>query len=337
MKFWICLVISVINLTAFSQVVVNIPLRSNFKSEPIKKNRIQSLVVFAEINESGIEKHGGRSGKILEIEFDSIGNMCYKLSLDKTEKFPFITFGSNNRFEYFNFDNRGELRYLYRENRKEIYHLTQGFNSEGNLIQSVALVDDRVVSNGHFEWRNQKMINFTDLEIKEEDDSSQLFYDDLGRMSQLKDDDFQILLDYKKNGDTVLITETIKDSDRINSIETYAYLEQLKYHYTSYTFTNEIGELEIEMKVAYDASGNATSYDLINRKENKYGSGKDLTVSYRIENIYDDRELLMSRRFYSTEEGKEGEILVRIEHNIYNSGPLIFKFEKCAIFDEYNY
>jgi|GEM_PF-6374494 len=41
MKFWICLVISVINLTAFSQVVLDISLLSDFKSQPIKKNRIQ--------------------------------------------------------------------------------------------------------------------------------------------------------------------------------------------------------------------------------------------------------------------------------------------------------
>ena len=342
MKFWICLLLGMINISAFSQVTLEIPLRSYFKSEAIKKNQVQSLVVYAEINEDGIENYGGSSndigganGKILEFEFDSNGNISYKRMLDDSKGYPFISFGSDNRIEFYTFDKQGRFRYLYRENKEEIYQLTQEYDSNGNLVQSIGSIDGQVTSNQHFEWRKGKMIKFTDLKKKDEDDNSELFFDDQGRFTQFKDRDFQILLDYQQVGDTIKTRETIKDSTGINSIETHAYLEQFKDHLTSYTFTNEKGEVEIDMKVSNDDFGNATSYDLINRKNNRRRPNEIVEIHYRIENTYDHRELLVSRKFYAIKKDSETENLVRIERYIYDSEPLIFKFDKCDIFEEY--
>lgn len=341
MKFWICLIFGIINLSALSQVMLDIPLRSFFKSEQIKKGHIQSLVVYAEINEDGIGKFGGVSddigganGKILEFEFDSNGNISYKRMLDDAKGDPFITFGCDNRLEYYNFDDRGELRYLYRENEDRIYQLSNEFDSNGDLVQSVAVVDDHITSNNFFKWHDGKMIEYIDLQVKDESNDFEWFFDDSGRAILLKYDDTRFSYEYEQIGDTVKTTETTKDSVGTNSIERYAYLEELEQHFTSYTYIYE-GKLEVDMKVKYDAFGNAISYDLINHKENRLGRGEILEVHYRIENVYDERELLVFRKFYSTEEDEEAEILVRIERYIYDSGPLVFKFEKCEIFEGY--
>ncbi len=334
MKFWIFLLILFSYTSLFSQAILDAPLRCSFKNEPIKKNGIKSLVVFAEINDAGIEKHGGRSGKILEFEFDSTGYMSYRLSLNKLKKMPFIPSQGNNRFEYFSFNEQGKIQYLHRENENAVYQFIQEFDSNGNLIQYVALDDDDIMSNVHFKWDNGKMIEFVDQSMKDEGDHSKSFYDDLGRVSQFKDVNNQILFEYEQNGDTINTTRIVRGSNGIISIETYAYLEQLEHHLISYSISFEDGEVETKMNVSYDTYGNATKYDLIEGLELR-DIGGVIETHYRIENIYDVNELLVTRKFYSTQNDSETELMVRVERYIYDSESLIFKFEKCDLHKYY--
>lgn len=162
MKFWVCFIFGLVSTLVFSQTVVEIPLRANFKPEPIKKNNIQSLVVFLDVYGEAIDGMQ-RNGKILAFEFDSTGNMSYRLSADRAKQNSFLNYIGNFRIEYFQFDDRGELCYLHRENDDEIYQLSRKYDDQGNLLQSTALSEDTVVSNHQFKWENGKMIEYTDL------------------------------------------------------------------------------------------------------------------------------------------------------------------------------
>lgn len=335
MKFWLCVIFGMMNTLAFSQTEIEVPLRAYFKPEPIKKNKIQSLVVFLDVYGEAIDGIQ-RNGKILEFEFDSTGNVCYKLSADRPKRNSFLDHAGDQRVEYFKFDDQGELVYWHRENDDEILKLARKYDDQGHLLQSAVAVNDRKISNHQFKWEDGKMTHYSDLREKEERDRVEYVFDDLGRILQTNNEKVRVKYGYEQEGELVKTTKTVLDSDEIFMVYKYVYHQDLRDYYTHYARYNADGGYEIKMDVSYDEFGNSISYRLVNRDSDETPSLGNPSVYYRIENTYDERDLLVARKFYITKSGTTNESLARVERYNYDSEPLLFKFEKGVLYEEYH-
>lgn len=331
-KLIVCFVFLLLNAVSFSQAILNVPLRSFFSHEAIAKNNIRSVVVFADLfeEEEGEELLRGMSGKVAEIEFDSRGHKQYKRTVNDLQDLPFLTFGSSDRIDEYYYDDKGIRRYMYRENEEGTYRFVEGPDLEGRLVQVVVLNNDQVESNHHLKWKDGKMIKFEDRG-NDIESNAEYAYDEKGRVRRITHDGYGVSFDYQQIGDTVFFNEySVSPVDSFLT-DSATYHVDFEHHYTRYIRYIEKEVLQVDMKVAYDKYGNAKRYDLINLGDRTSTQVKKKEEHYRIDNVYDDRDLLKTRRFYSVESGSE--TLVRVERFVYDTNGLDFKIEKCEIYE----
>ena len=84
------------------------------------------------------------------------------------------------------------------------------------------------------------------------------------------------------------------------------------------------GKVDITMKTSLDQNGNATHYYL--------DSDKPISPqSIRIQNFYDEKNLLIERLFFYTKEDVGREALLKLERYFYSSDPLTCKMKEGAL------
>ena len=98
--------------TAKSQINYTAPLEHYSQPKALKKHKVKSLVIFAEMNENDISKRGSVTGKLEELEFNSQGLVAYRLRSDNRGGPPFIAYGKGCYFHKREYDKLGNLTHL---------------------------------------------------------------------------------------------------------------------------------------------------------------------------------------------------------------------------------
>lgn len=333
--FSLALFFTLICSYSFGQVNLEQGLQGQMNKQLIQENKIRSLTIFAEFNENGIEKRGGEGGKLAEIAFDERGNQIYKLTSSNHGNLPFIWYGRGSFIEIDSFDMNNQNIWNYKENIHDSRQEIMNYGVDGNLSQRIWIIDDKKLAQYDFKWENGKMIkgsasyrNETNTDVINE-------FDNEGRIIKHQTGNWVQTSAYEDFGDSLKTTRTSFRADTLYSTETY-FTQNKNGQISYYTKKNHRNELEIEQKIQFDEMGNATYY-YTNDLNNKYGSEVYPPTSYKIENTYNDKNLLIKRKFYYSREDVGSNMLTKIEHYSYSKDKLPFRMKKGSLVEREQY
>lgn len=341
MKFWIFLVIGFWNLSAQSQVDINAPLQEcHIDSELIKKYNIQSLTIFSDQNENGIDGTSTDSGKLREYEFDQNGNTLYQLTASNGGNGLFLYYDKGSRPEYSTYDEQGLLINLCRENLREINESSYEYDADGNVTMegfSMNASNLHVQYKQSYEWIEGKMVNSIDLIDSESDFDDELLFDEKGRISESSYSNsmanYRTTYEYREIEDTLTSIQTSYRNDTLFSIYSSSYLRPFKHRIVHNSKRDHNGDLVNELNVKYDEHHNAIHYHFVDWKEVYGNEGTRFREPILVEiiNEYDDRGFLVKQLFHQTYSYRPEKILNQVNRFIYETTPLVFKIKKGAI------
>ena len=331
MKIYISVTFILLGLASFGQIDVKKPINEVFiNAQAIKKNKISSVTVFADISMSGIHKYGSESGKYMEMTFDADGNRIYKLTCDGHGNLPFLTYGRGSVIEVNSYDESGLLLTSYREDRSRKSEMINEYDKSGNLITSAYKHNDELLFKRAFVWEGGSMSNTEMVFANELNKDKKVDFDEKGR--RIADDwgKTHRKLKYEDGTDTLTTSIFSYQADTLISVLTYSTLVKFEGQLTKYVLKDNLNQIQVEMKTEYDAHGNATSYYYYDRRSNPYEEVHK-PASYKIKNTYDKAGLIVKRALYVSKRGVGVNVLVKVQRYVYETIPLDFQFEKGVI------
>ena len=299
------------------------PLGPFMSPTVIQTHKIKSLIVFAELSEDGTIGEDVISGKTLEMEFNSSGNLIYRITSDNGGNGNFIYYGRGSFIVLNTYDDANNLVLVYSENEHQFRKELMTYNSAGNLTSMQFIISQDTLYKIEFEWMQGKMYKSEIVSRSELNKSMILQYDELGRIIQSRNSKRSNKWQYEQKGDTLITTLIVYKSDTLSHTEKYETM--LKFNRViSYILTDHSGKVVSEMKAAFDDKGNATYYYLDSDK--RYPP-----YTYTIQNYYDTRNLLTKRKFYYSREDVGNNLVVKIERYIWDVDPLSFKMKEGSL------
>ena len=175
----------------------------------LKTHRIQSLTVFADLNEDDIREKCAESGKIREMEFNQDGFLTYRLSSDNRGNLPFIHYGRGSFIELFTHNLKNLLISSYTENYLNSQREIRDYDPFGNLSGIQMTMDGRVALKVQFQREKDKMVKSTDINANNPNLSHTILYDEKGRMTYSSFQNLKISKVYEDQNDTLIVTTKV--------------------------------------------------------------------------------------------------------------------------------
>lgn len=319
-------------LSVFSYGQINYAksLECYLNHKTIKENQIKSLIIYADLSERSINKGSIYSGKLMEFEFDRNGYQTYVLSrIDKTG-FRFIEYGRGSTIKLNSFDKNHNLLSRYNENYIRSSEVLYEYDLNGRIIGVEEIFESDTIIKIGFEWEENKMIKVSNLNTNEANKNQINLYDEKGRVIKVGYGAHLMKYHYTQKNDTLNTTVTTFFSDTLVYTEKYSALIKFN-RIISYEKRDYSEKIIIEMNAQIDDRGN-TIYYYLNDPSGSHSNGeKPLPTVYDILNIYNEKNLLIKRMFYSSNKGLGNNRLIKIERYFYDTDELPFKFTKESI------
>lgn len=319
-------------LVSYGQINFSKSLDSYLNNESIKKNNIQSLVIYAEFNENGINKRGSYGGKLAEFEFDNNGCIIYKLISNNHGNLPFIEYGRGSLLEINEYDKNNQMISNYIENNRKSMSEMNSYDTKGKKNSVEYINNNDTIMKIAFKWEKNKMIEAKLMYINEANKNRVNLYDDKGRILKTSSGNWSTNYEYKQKRDTLITTISTYSSDTLFNTQTHSAL--LKYNRIIHYVKKDYSEnMVIEMNAELDAHGNAAYY-YVNDLTDIYRNNEAYPPShYKIKNVYDKRNLLTKRMYYYSLEDVGKNKLIKIEQYFYDSDKLSFKIIKGSLIE----
>lgn len=335
MKFWIFLCFLVLNLMTFGQLNIESPFdKVQFNRDSIETHKIRSVLVFAEMGMNGDFQNGIISGKAREFEFDSLGNVIYKISSYDDGYYPFAEFGRGSEIEYSSYNDQNLRTFFCQENFKRVSEYYSEFDTDGNLVLTENIIEGKNVS-GHdkrsFEWKKGRMVKSVLIVPIDADQTYKATYDDKGRCLEVNYDNSKTINVYSEIGDTLIEGQVYSRADTCQLSYTSERLKQFPEQYVYFAQRDCNGEIISEVSVELDDQGNVSEYNSLKYEDvqNEFEFSRMLTRRIiEITNTYDERGLLIKQSFYRIHELTSEKLLIKVYRYVYEKTPLRVKFEK---------
>lgn len=320
------------HLVLYGQINFSKSLDNYLNNESIKENHIQSLVIYAEFNEHGIDKSGGYGGKLAEFEFDNNGCEIYKLISDNHGNLPFIEYGGGSVVEISEYDENSQRTSNYTESNRKSRQEIFTYNNKGKKTSFQYINNNDTIIKIAFKWEKDVMIEANSIYVNETNKNRVHLFNKKGRILKTSSGDWSTNYDYEQKGDTLITTITTYQSDTL--LKTQKSSTLLKFNrIIYYEKKDHSGKTVIEMNAELDENGNSTYY-YVNNLTEIYSNNKAYPPShYRITNVYDKRNLLTKRMYYYSREDIGMNKLIKIERYFYDSGKLPFKITKGSLIE----
>jgi hypothetical protein len=316
-------------IPTFGQLDYNQAMDSYFNSQKMMENHFRSVTIYADFAENDIRKGVSFGGKIAELEFDERGNQIYLLTGKNHSDLPIIGFGKGDRIHIDSFDVKNNRISSYTENQ---YYSTEGickYDKNGNVISEEFKSNNELIIKTTFTWSDGKMIQAKNSFSNDANKDGKNEYDTERRILKHSSANFRMEYTYQSQGDTLITKRVTYRADTLLSTEVFSTLNNTN-RLTQYTRRDHKNKLALEMKANYDVHGNATSYYLNDLTE-RYDGEKYPPKSLTIENVYNDKGLLVKRLYYDHREHEKTAILIKIERYFYETNSLPFKIKKGGL------
>ncbi|RFC55068.1 hypothetical protein [Brumimicrobium aurantiacum] len=320
-------------LSINGQVNLEESLTPCLNAEAISQAGFKSLQIYAELNEDPINERGSYSGKLEEYEFNKNGQVVYWLRSNNRGNLPFIAYGRGSYIHLNTYDEQQNLILDYKENYRNIEENIFNYDEEGNKSDYTIKYDGDTVLSYHYTWKRNKLIE-THLNYSNSANKDRInAFDQKGRISHAKTASREVKYTYTEKEDTLITQIKTFRADTLYNLEEHKVLSKFN-RMVSYIQLDHKKDTVVEMKAELDQFGNAIFYYLNNTRNKMHGNTSYPPHSYRIENVYNESNLLTKRSFfYSRSDVGENE-LVKIEHYVYLKNSLPFKFKKGDIYED---
>lgn len=328
-SFW-SIILLFLSVSSYGQINYSKSLEVYLDPKIISENQIRSLIVYAELSERSILDGIIYPGKLLEFEFDSSGFQTYLLSPLGLTSGSFITYGRGSCIQLNRYDQNHNLTFRYYENYIRSSEDLYEYDANNRKTKQVSIFEIDTVIQAGFEWEKNKLIKVRNLNKNETDKNRISIYDEKGRVTEVVNGTVLRKYQYTQNDDTLKTLITTFSSDTLVYTEQFNTLIKFN-RITSYSKRDHSEKPIIEMNAQIDKNGNATYYYLNEFSENHYDDEKTPATIYNIRNIYNEKNLLIKRMYFSSKEDLGNSSLIKIERYFYDTDVLPFKFTMGSI------
>lgn len=306
-------------------------------SKLLKKNKITSLTVFANVEIDLADGHGGYLGKIEEMEFDKNGNQIYRLTTYGTGYTPFINYARGSKIETDKYDQHNRLVRTYYEDFKTTIEIILRLDKQGNLINYEYSHNGQPLKKIELNAENEQLIDTKTKYKRIPQQYRKIITTQREKTKTMPLRHYKSEFRYEYFGDSLRTTFTYYAMDTLVMSEFYTTLSKID-QITYYRKTDHLGRTEQEIKAKFDEFGNLIYYSRFGYDHDKpyveYESNVTAQI-IKIKNEYDHRGFLVKRYFYKVDQNYSIDKLETVETYRYDTDTLSFKFKEGILYNFY--
>lgn len=342
------LIVLAVCLLAQNMLAQDMHLFTEYKPDStlIKKNGIKSLVIYSDYAEEGMaESNYSVTSKWMELSFNEEGQRTYSRTIPLFRELGYLGL-SNTTWQFFEYDSLHRVRY-YRiktehSDREEFYT----FNKDNRKTHVVALSNGEPYNTTTFKWKGDKLVDYTSTMADTALSVFKYTYGVDGKLKRVEYSTVRIEFEYTKVADANEESMKIFHDDKVTSEQTMRMNSngnRLEY----FVSFNEKKDTLKEIVAKFDEQKNISFYhskDFSSRSDFMEYSpapigpkGKESPSTknqlpppfesiYEIENIYDNRGLLIKQKYVEIDaHDPTKKKLVSIQRFIYETSELLIQ------------